>query len=237
MSPEYLDWDSKFFNLNVGRCRISRDELITEEELSDFDLVYIVVDDVLSAPVKKYFSSIAFFADEKLSYEKMISTTSPPVDQVLSWPQTQKPGEDLLDIGVQSGEFSRFNVDPNIPKQKFIELYQAWVINSANRRIAEEFYYFEEGGSVAGMITLAIKNNLPDIGILSVDKNFRGKGIAGNLVRAAEHWSKNIKGRERLRVVTQAANVVACRFYEKNGFSIHKREYVFHWWKRAKNKK
>jgi dTDP-4-amino-4,6-dideoxy-D-galactose acyltransferase len=237
MKPEFLAWDSKFFNLNVGRLVIEADEEIPVLRLNDFDLVYIIIKNNLPDLKKKYFETRAFFADEKLTYQKEIRDTTKPGNNILSWPAGKRAERDLLDIGVQSGEFSRFKIDPEIPGEKFIALYEQWVINSVNRKIAEEVYYFEDNGAPAGMITLSIKNGKADIGILSVHKNSRGKGIATGLVKAAEYWGKNIKGFGQIQVVTQAANTVACKFYEKNGFLIHTREYVFHWWKKLKDDK
>jgi dTDP-4-amino-4,6-dideoxy-D-galactose acyltransferase len=237
MKPEFLPWDSKFFNLNVGRLVIEADEEIPVLQFNDFDFVYIIIKNDLPDFKKKYFGTRAFFADEKLTYEKEIGETIKPGDNILSWPAGKDAEMDLLEIGVQSGEFSRFNTDPGIPVEKFIELYQQWVINSVNRKIAEEVYYFEDNGAIAGMITLSIKNGKADIGILSVHKNSRGKGIATKLVKAAEYWAKNIKGYRQIQVVTQAANTIACKFYERNGFLIQKREYVFHWWKKLKDDK
>jgi len=237
MSPEFLDWDSKFFNLNVGRLVIQADDEIPVDQFNDFDLVYIIIKNDLPGFKKKHFGTLAFFADEKLTYQKEIGETIKPGDHILSWPPGKDADRDLLEIGVQSGEFSRFKIDPEIPAEKFVGLYEQWVINSVNRKIAEEVYYFKDNGEIAGMITLSIKNDKADIGILSVHKNSRGKGIATELVSAAEYWTKNIKGYRQIQVVTQASNTIACKFYERKGFRIQKKEFVFHWWKKLKNDK
>jgi len=49
------------------------------------------------------------------------------------------------------------------------------------------------------------------------------------LMKAAESYfiQHNIS---EIDVVTQKFNIPACRFYEKNGYSIKNIEYVFHLW-------
>ena len=232
MKPEQLVWDSNFFNCKVGRLIIKQGELISDDILTDFDLVYLIIENEISPAQKKYFQDKAFFADEKLTYQKKIKTLINCGNNIFSWPVDKEINDELRQIGMASGEFSRFKIDPSIPKEKFVELYTTWIINSATRTIAEELYFFEEDNQIAGLITLCIKNNKANIGILSVHEKFRGKHIASQLVNAAEYWTKNLKGFDLIQVVTQAANSAACRFYEKCGFTIQKREYVFHWWKK-----
>ena len=42
-----------------------------------------------------------------------------------------------MDLSVQSGAYSRFNIDTKIGKKKFEKLYHLWMINSTNRKIAK----------------------------------------------------------------------------------------------------
>jgi dTDP-4-amino-4,6-dideoxy-D-galactose acyltransferase len=234
MKPEYLDWDSNFFNCRVGRLFINPGEFFSIELLNDFDLVYLVIENEITQAQKIFFNDKALFVDEKLTYQKRTTSLIHPGNHILSWPVHKKATKRLLEIGVASGEFSRFKTDPLIPDQKFSELYKTWVINSVNRTIAEELYYFEEKDETGGMITLGIKNNKADIGILSVHEKFKGRGVGSQLVNVAEYWAKNKKGLDVIQVVTQASNSVACLFYEKCGFTIQKREFIFHWWKKSR---
>jgi len=82
---------------------------------------------------------------------------------------------------------------------------------------------------LAAMITLGTKNDRGDIGLLAVAPDFRGKGIAADLVYTAQHYFKN-KNINKLQVVTQKDNIAACRLYEKCGFAIEKTETFFHFW-------
>src|SRR5258706_9688781 len=118
MKPEYLAWDSSFFNCNVGRLIIEPDEEISMESLDDFDLVYLIVKNELPPLKKKDIESKAFFADEKLTYQKKVTTPIKLGKNIFSWPKDKDPEENLLKIGVASGEFSRFKTDPEIKNEK-----------------------------------------------------------------------------------------------------------------------
>jgi dTDP-4-amino-4,6-dideoxy-D-galactose acyltransferase len=232
MNPEFLEWDSDFFNMKVGRMMMNPAENFSANQFNDFDLVYLVFQNELPAELKLLVEKEAFFADEKLTYKKDIGDVSGPDTNILSWPSDKEVSKELLEIGVGSGDYSRFKIDPLIPANKFTALYQTWIINSVKRLIAEEVYYYNLDGQTAGIITLGMKNGIPDIGILSVDKRFRGKQIATKLVNAAEYWAKKYKGFDTIQVVTQGPNKVACSFYEKCGFKVTKSEFIFHWWKK-----
>jgi dTDP-4-amino-4,6-dideoxy-D-galactose acyltransferase len=235
MTPEYLEWDSNFFKCRVGSLKVNKDEDISIANINVFDFVYFIADENISLKQKEELEKIAFFADEKIIYQKIITEAGVTDKEIVSWPKDKEPVKQLVDLGIASGEFSRFKIDPLISNEIFNDLYRLWVINSVNRKIAEEVFCYTLKDRIVGLITLGIKNDIPDIGILSVNKEFRGRGIARNLINAAEYWTKNIKNKNILQVVTQGLNSGACEFYEKCGFNIHHKKFIFHW--RKKNKK
>lgn len=90
---------------------------------------------------------------------------------------------------LQAGLHSRFNVDPRIPRQRFIDLYKLWLKNSISREIAEEVRILRFGGSIVGIVTLGQKIDRADIGLIAVDSSMRRKGFGGSLVYAAQEWA------------------------------------------------
>ena len=60
-------------------------------------------------------------------------------------------------------------------------------------------------------------------------KNSKGKGIGSSLMKKAFHLSKE-NNKHKIRVITQKGNEEAMNYYLKNGFLIHKMEYVYHYW-------
>lgn len=129
--------------------------------------------------------------------------------------------KDIEDLAIQSGEHSRFAVDPNTPGEKSVALYSTWSRRSIRKEIAEEVLVIRDRGRVVGMITLGDKNGRGDIGLIAVDKNYGGRQYGEKLVRAAQRWFvKN--GYEFGQVVTQGVSPPACNLYKKCGYHVKK---------------
>jgi dTDP-4-amino-4,6-dideoxy-D-galactose acyltransferase len=139
------------------------------------------------------------------------------------------PISNMIRLAIQSGKYSRFNVDPNFPKNKFIAIYSIWIKKSIYKELAKEVLVYLEDNSVVGMITLGEKNNRGDIGLIAVDKNYRGKGYGKSLVRAAQIWFIN-NGYQTGQVITQGNNISACKLYSSCGYSVEKKTYFYHFW-------
>lgn len=108
-------------------------------------------------------------------------------------------------------------------------MYRLWIINSVNKTIANEVLVYYLHHEIVGFITLGIKNKVGKIGIIAVDKNFRGQGIGKALVLAAENWSIN-HSCNSLQVVTQGSNKPACALYEHCKYEIKNSEWFYHIW-------
>ena len=73
------------------------------------------------------------------------------------------------------------------------------------------------------------KNKVRDIGLIAVNRNYRGKRFGEMLVRHAQYWFIN-NGYNIGQVVTQGTNIPACNLYKKCGYSVEKVEYFYHFW-------
>ena len=88
------------------------------------------------------------------------------------------------------------------------------------------------GGAVVACKTLgaAMLEGRSDLAVLwdiRVAPEFRGQGVGSSLFRAAEEWA-TARGCRQLKVETQNINVVACRFYARQGCvlgAIHRLAY------------
>lgn len=50
------------------------------------------------------------------------------------------PCAELENLAIQVGKYSRFRVDPRIPKEKFLKMYKLWIRNSVNRQLADAVF-------------------------------------------------------------------------------------------------
>src|SRR5690606_38268444 len=105
--------------------------------------------------------------DEKTSFYKESVADTATDAYVCEYNEAMHLNE-LLDLGVASGIYSRYHVDPNIEETKYKELYKAWVINSVDHKLAEKVCVYVLDHRIVGMVTLGIKNNRADIGIVAV---------------------------------------------------------------------
>jgi len=168
--------------------------------------------------------------DRKVTYTTDISTltTTSTATNIIISPKKEVPENDLIELSILAGNYSRFKMDKKIEQQKFVELYTLWMTNSINRRFADEVFVYQAAKKANGMITVKIKNDFADIGLISVHEKMQGKGVGRKLIEAVINWLKQEKEISRLNVVTQIDNINACRFYEKMGFVELKREFIYH---------
>jgi dTDP-4-amino-4,6-dideoxy-D-galactose acyltransferase len=236
MNYQMLDWDTDFFGVKVARII---EPVLTAEKLTGIlselkqagvQLVYWPASRECTDDETKRHSGrlvdvkTTFAIDFRHSEsDDLIST------DIVEAYSPAMPVSDLEDLALQCGEYSRFAVDPRIPREKFVALYKTWINRSLGKEIAREVLVIREAGRVAGMVTLGEKNGRGNIGLMAVGAGYRGKKYGEKLVRAAQQWFvKN--GYAWGQVVTQGENLPACKLYIKCGYFVDKVEYFYHFW-------
>ncbi|MDI9311574.1 MAG: GNAT family N-acetyltransferase [Limnohabitans sp.] len=229
-----LDWDSDFFKKKIAKIDLQDIELNSTQinrliADSSFDLIYCFAQaDEGEIPFITSMLHHAMWVDGKATYLKTVEAKS--IDENPFFESVRHIDEDLYDLAIQTGVYSRFHVDNNFEQNQYKELYKKWIENSVNRTIADEVIVYKENQKNLALITLGIKNARTDIGLLGVDEHARGKGIASQLLAYAECYAAN-KNFKEMQVVTQTQNEPACRLYEKYGFYVDSLVNIFHIWK------
>lgn len=140
-----------------------------------------------------------------------------------------KPDQELYQLAFAAGAYSRFQTDPGFGREGFEKLYAKWIEKSVSRELAKEVLYIEDFGQKRAMLTLGIKNDRPDIGLVATAADYRGRGMAGDLIKSSIVWAINRDYKE-VQVVTQGDNRGACKLYESLGYKMESEELVFHFW-------
>lgn len=235
-SLELLEWDSRFFGMSVARLTVAdRDPGPIKRALLDLSsrgvrLVYLHSSQPLPEIEVQRLGGL--FVDAKTTYVAEVSALEPsePVlmDGVRPFSDTMRMDE-IDEIAIQAGQFSRFFLDDRIPKAKAVELYRLWLARSLSREIADEVLVIPGDRRVVGLVTLGKNRGRGDIGLLAVDATARGKGHGRTLVRNAQRW---FGSREFVlsQVVTQGTNRAACNLYSSCGYRIDSVEHVYHFW-------
>lgn len=229
-----LEWDSDFFKKKIAKIELHDIERNISQvnrliKDSSFDLIYCFAQ-AREGDVAFISSMLhhATWVDGKVTYLKTVEDKVIKANPFLE--SAQQMDDDLCDLAIQTGVYSRFHVDKNFAQNDYKELYKKWIENSVNRTIADEVIVYKEAQKNLGMITLGVKNTRIDIGLLGVDEQARGKGIASGLLAYAEQYAED-KGFKEIQVVTQQQNEPACRLYEKYGFHVDSLINIFHIWK------
>lgn len=229
-----LEWDTNTFGFKTARIIPERLEaealqqtLATLRDLG-VTLAYWMSPSTELASRALAETSGGALVDQKVTYVGAIDDLAGEAPRVVEY-GGPPDAPDLLSLALESGQYSRFRVDPRFPRQGFERLYHQWIINSVQRLIAETTLVTRSGDQLTGMVTVGEKSGRADIGLIAVSAAARGQGLATQLVRAANTWGES-HGYAIGQVVTQGANLPACRLYERCGYTKEKSEDVFHFW-------
>ena len=238
-SFEILEWDSAVFGFPVGRVDATEDRTAMATAVDDarrqgVRLIYLLTEREAVAHVAASLSGTLI--SERVTFARAVTAGDAdrfpaPKDHTVLVERCQEstPTPALLDLAREAGRYSRFRIDPGVPKGVFERIYDAWITNSLTGEIADEVMVTRDGSSITGLVTVGMKNGRADIGLLSVREDARGRGLGKSLVHASLDWAVRRKLPEA-QVVTQQANVAACRLYESCGYTMERGERVFHFW-------
>ncbi len=234
---QLLDFDTKIFGFKVARilpATLSLKELRTNlNELKNQGVRLVFWQ---SASSDKQSQRAAhklqgFLSSEQVTYLINLKKIVRPlkITAKIEPYRAKLPTPTMKQLAIQIGEHSRFGIDPKIPKKTFHKLYHTWIKNSVKGTAADKVLVVREKNKFVGMITLSAKNGRGDIRLIAVDAKCREKKLGTNLIHAALKYFIS-KGYTKAQVVTQKANLPACRFYENCGFLQEKIDNFYHFW-------
>lgn len=230
-----LKWDSELFGYGIAKITSNNltgdnlNKILKNLAGENIRLVYWSIDPKDRTSNNTALANNGTLVDTKITYIKNITETlfeKPEfIYSVINHPIPTK----IISLALQSGLYSRFKNDSHFKNNEFEKLYKAWIENSLNGKIAKDVLVYKEFDDELGLITIGVKNNRCNIGLLAVDEKMRGKSIGTLLINAAFEKCKKL-GYNDIQVVTQKTNVGACTFYEKMGFEKEKEENIYHFW-------
>lgn len=238
-SFEILSWDSDFFKFKVAKITLQSisgdniETILSALKHRNVRLAYWQSEknwlDVTRRDIKEVGGLLV---DLKTTYTKSIESavgkdfgTTGIVEPYDSYTVTSN----MRDIAIQSGEYSRFAIDPNIPKKKFNALYSIWIDRSVRKEIADDVLVIREHDEIIGLVTLKKEDKRGNIGLIAVERLHRGRKQGENLLGAAIMWFAK-HDCTSATVATQGANVAANNLYQKFGFYIESVRFYYHFW-------
>lgn len=232
---EILEWDTQFFGIKIAKINDFKSEeefydILNEIKRNKIKLLYFFIE-----PDDIYRNSIllknnAILVDEKITYKLNIENIHIADNfQHIKFYSNNELTQDLINISIQTSEFSRFRIDKNIGDSFCDKLYTKWIENAVNKHFNDAIYVYSENGRIEGLVTLKSIADSGSISLIGVDAKSRGKNIGTLLIKKSivHYQEMNIN---YIEVVTQKANALACKFYEKNGFTIQSIKNIYHLW-------
>lgn len=227
-----LKWDSAFFNKKVYAVSavIDADEVAEMENQllslsADVAYVFIAENDInVQSLLAKYG---AILVDKKVNfYKELLKEQETGFDEVSAY--KGELTDELINLSLEAGEHSRFKRDPFFSAE-FKRLYTTWISSSLKRLDANELFVCKKNEIIKGMVTCKVEDGCGSIGLIATEKANRGRGIGKKLMNAAENYFIQ-NDTFTSTVVTQQANLGACKFYERIGYRKTQKQYVYHWW-------
>lgn len=138
--------------------------------------------------------------------------------------------QQVLGIAERCFRYSRFHLDPALPKELADKIKHDWVLSYFNQQRGDRLWVAQVDGRAIGFLAAMVAREggvrLSTIDLMGVDEGRQRQGIGGTLVSAFLDWSRSRC--EAFQVGTQAANVPSMRFYEACGFTVWSTAYVMH---------
>ena len=234
----HLDWDTDFFGFPVVKIIpdtlhfLQLQKILDELKEKKVRLAYWPSrpDDPESQEAAQSLGGV--LVDKKITYVLNLKKLSPRELMTAVTPEeylSHTVDPDLEKLALQSGEYSRFCVDPKIGKEKCRELYRIWMDNSVKRIAAKSLLVVKEKGQIVGVVIMGEQNGRGNIGSICVDESQRGRGLGADLLRSAHRWFIS-QGYDSVQAIVQGKNTGATRFYEKLGYTTEKVENYYHFW-------
>jgi ribosomal protein S18 acetylase RimI-like enzyme len=242
MEISVLKWDSDFFKKAVAKISINRDEEVNIAELIKqcihqlYQLLYVFADSDsaaankikahLGAPINQ---KIILHADN-LNTINITAKTNERL-QITNAKQTTLPAEfynQILDLTLKAGAYSRFKLDKKIDAVFFEEMYRIWVTSlvcSENYRVIVAKEKDDSTNEIIGFLAYKIIDTGYQIDFMSIKEDYKSQGIGKTLVKKmAEEISSNNY------VITEIHkdNIGIFKFFFSLGFTVKQSIDIYH---------
>lgn len=232
-TTEKLDWDSKFWDIDIYFIKKNENEYDKEIRLEELPINknFIVQALVQDNDVEQieYLEDNGFrFVQNKVNLVKDSGCLYKGNDSIEAFNVIKT--EELLKYKYQE-EF--FNLYGNVSRFSYIgsnekvnEFYFTWLTKSIKGELDQNCIGYYRNSNLEGFITYSIKKEELVIGLIGVLKKYQGKKVSKLLLEYIDYIAF-IKGCNRISVSTQGKNIKALNTYIKNGYLI---DNIEHWY-------
>ena len=170
-----------------------------------------------------------YLVDTNIQFAKKgpFSATSPNGYQVrVSEKSNTVDREAVAILAKNNFEYSRFHLDPHIPKEVANCVKSSWAENFYHGKRGDQMIVAESSKGIIGFLQIIhLDAEAFLIDLIAVNRDDRGKGVAQSMISFAASRRSSLK---QIRVGTQLANKPSIGLYQQLGFVFEDAQYVFH---------
>jgi ribosomal protein S18 acetylase RimI-like enzyme len=229
---EELPWDSSFWGIRVAKVLGSTldggaaDAVDAWCESNEIACLYLLADPGDAGTGRVAAERGYRFVDLRVTLVNTAGSPRPPGSSGAAIREARDGDDEALrEIARGAHTDTRFFFDGGFPRERCADLYATWMERERSDPATLVLVRTEEERAV-GYVTIA-RGPEPAIGLLAVDDEHSGRGIATDLVAAA---LSSVDADQPVRVVTQGRNVGALRVYERCGFVAESTGVWYHKW-------
>ncbi|MBI3522166.1 MAG: GNAT family N-acetyltransferase [Chloroflexi bacterium] len=164
--------------------------------------------------------------DTGVTFERPMGSVTATLRDVPITLADDESGEQAALVAMRSFQWSRFHLDPRIPRETADRIKGEWVRSYVRKSRGDALLVASAGGSVVGFVAALVADGSAVIDLIAVDPSHQGAGIGRALI--ARHIDAYASTVARYRVGTQAANSASVRLYESLGYRLHGATYALH---------
>lgn len=231
-----LPWDSELFGFPIARIEARPDSrrLLELARAAGIRCAYYECETGDLEAIRSAEASGCQLVEVRVTLEATLAEMKPRTKQHGSQVLFEigrvgsETGAELRRLATEVSENSRFALDPGFGPSQARKLYERWVDVSLEGR-AELIMGARDGQYLQGFISCRVKDRMPFLELVAVDRRLARSGVGTALV---DHVAEALRDLQHssARVVTQARNVRALRFYERCGFRVVGTSLMYHRW-------
>lgn len=237
----HLPWDSEFFGHRIARLNHHQlspkivQAVLTWCEENFIECLYFLADSDHQQTVQLAQANGFQLVDVRLSFQHELLDLPDSGSIELNPAPTIRAAipQDIQPLGAiarDAHSLSRFYFDPCFSTEICQSFYQTW-IESSCKGYADLVLVAEVDSQPVGYATchLPAEDRLARIGLLGIERQQQGKGIARALVESALRWFRDERV-GRVEIVTHGRNIAAQRLYQRCGFRTSAMRLWYHRW-------
>ncbi|MBV7388921.1 dTDP-4-amino-4,6-dideoxy-D-galactose acyltransferase [Pasteurellaceae bacterium TAE3-ERU1] len=217
------DWESDFFQREIARLTFT-ESAVSQPHFGDFVLIQCKLD----ATQREEMACLHTLGFEQVEGECDYCwplTADAPTALCLAREQDIPALEQLV---AHTFADSRFRA-PWFSTAENARFYQCWIAKAVRGQFDDACLVLKtDDGQIQGAISVRMLDDVRGrVGLLAVNAQFQGQGVAQQLLAQAKSWCLE-KGVRQLWIATQQSNLAANRLYQKIGAEVHARAAWFY---------